>query len=178
MTTITVKEYLADRNAFYLADVRTASEYEEAHIEGAKLHALDAINPGEIGFKAQEKKILLSCLSGGRCVKAAKVLEAAGHDVAQLEGSIQGWEAAGQPVVRSTPSGLPLIRQVHITVSLINMTAALLALFINGNWAWVIVGTSAGLFIAGSTGYCGMGLILAKMPWNRSSSADKNCEGG
>ena len=58
------------------------------------------------------------------------------------------------------------------------MTAALLALFVNPNWAWVIVGTSAGLFLAGATGFCGMGLILAKMPWNRTVSAVDDCEAG
>lgn len=175
MTTITVKEYLADRNAFYLVDVRTASEYEEAHIQGAHSHPLDAINVGKIGFQAQGKKLLVSCLSGARAQKAAQLIKAAGHEVGCLEGSLQGWEAAGQPVVRSTPSGLPLIRQVHLTVSIINMTAALLALFINPAWAWVIVGTSTGLFLAGATGFCGMGLLLAKMPWNTTATKDDDC---
>ncbi|MGJ8671516.1 rhodanese-like domain-containing protein [Rubritalea sp.] len=170
MNTITVKEYLADRNAFYLADVRTPSEYEEAHIQDAKLHPLDALNTGEIRFKSQDKKLLLSCLSGARCVKAAKKLEAEGFEVAQLEGSLQGWEAAGEPVVRSSPSGLPLIRQVHLTVSIINIIAALLAIFVNPAWAWVLVGTGAGLFLAGATGFCGMGLLLAKMPWNKKTT--------
>ena len=178
MTTITVKEYLADRNAFYLVDVRTASEYSEAHIEGAHLHPLDSLNVAKLGFKAQGKKILVSCLSGARAQKAAKQITTAGQDVACLDGSLHGWEKEGQPVVRSTPSGLPLIRQVHLTVSIINMTAALLALFVNPNWAWVIVGTSAGLFLAGATGFCGMGLILAKMPWNRTDSAVDDCEAG
>ncbi len=178
MTTIPVKEYLADRNAFYLVDVRTASEFREAHIEGAHLHPLDSINAGKISFQAQGKKLLVSCLSGARAQKAAKQIADAGHEVACLEGSLQGWEKEGQPVVRSTPSGLPLIRQVHLTVSIINMTAALLALFVNPNWAWVIAGTSAGLFLAGATGFCGMGMLLAKMPWNRTDSKLDDCEAG
>ncbi|PQJ28039.1 rhodanese-like domain-containing protein [Rubritalea profundi] len=178
MTTIPVKEYLADRNAFYLVDVRTASEFSEAHIEGAHLHPLDSLNVAKLGFQAQGKKLLVSCLSGARAQKAAKQIAASGHEVACLEGSLHGWEKDGQPVVRSTPSGLPLIRQVHLTVSIINMTAALLALLINPAWAWVIVGTSAGLFLAGATGFCGMGLLLAKMPWNQTSPKSDDCEEG
>jgi rhodanese-related sulfurtransferase len=178
MTTISIQDYLANKDSYYLTDVRTPSEFEEAHIQDAHLHPLDAINTGEIQFKSQGKRVLLSCLSGGRCKKAAKTFEAAGIEIAELEGSLQGWEAAGQPVVRSTPSGLPLIRQVHLTVSIINITAALLALFVNPAWAWVLVGTGTGLFLAGATGFCGMGLILAKMPWNKKPALDDACEAG
>lgn len=178
MTTITVKEYLADRNAFYLVDVRTPAEYQEAHIQGANLHPLGSLNIGKVIFKSQGKKLLVSCLSGARAQKAAKLFAEAGHQVSCLDGSIQAWEKEGQPVVRSTPKGLPLIRQVHLTVSIINMVAALLAIFINPAWAWVLVGTSAGLFLAGATGFCGMGLILAKMPWNKKGPADDACADG
>ena len=178
MTTVTIKDYLASPESYYLADVRTPSEYEEAHITGANLHPLDDLNGGEILFKAQGKKILLSCLSGGRCQKAAQKLKQQDIELNELEGSLQGWEAAGQPVVRSTPSGLSLIRQVHLTVSSINIVAALLALFLNPSWAWVLVGTGVGLFLSGATGFCGMGLMLAKMPWNRKPSSSNACEAG
>lgn len=181
MNSISIKEYQSDSDSYYLADVRTPSEFEEAHILNAKLHPLDALNVGEVVFKSQEKKILLSCRSGARVKTAAKKFQAAGHEVFELEGSILGWEAAGQPVVRSTPSGLPLIRQVHLTVSIINVTAALLALFVNPAWAWVLVGTGVGLFLAGATGFCGLGLLLAKMPWNKPSKpkqAGAACDSG
>ncbi|MFC5050080.1 rhodanese-like domain-containing protein [Rubritalea spongiae] len=178
MDTITVKEYLTNRNAFYLADVRTPSEFVEAHIKDANLHPLDDINAGELRFKSQEKQILFTCLSGARAAKAAQKLESEGLKIALLEGSLQAWEAAGEPVVRNTPSGLPLIRQVHLTVSIINITAALLAIFVNPAWAWVLVGTGAGLFLAGATGFCGMGLLLAKMPWNKKPLQTDSCEAG
>lgn len=178
MTKITLKEYLADRNAFYLVDVRTPSEFEEAHIQNAQLHPLDSLNSKTLQFCSQDKKVLLTCLSGARCVTASKMLERDGIEVFQLDGSLQGWEAAGQPVVRHTPSGMPLIRQVHLAVSIINISAALLALFVNPAWAWVLVGTGLGLFLAGSTGFCGMGLILAKMPWNKTCSPNDSCQAG
>lgn len=167
MKTIRLEEYQKAPEQYYLVDVRTPSEFEEAHIHNANNHPLGSLKAGEINFKAGERQILLSCLSGGRCVKAAAELKGSELELAQLEGSLMGWEAAGYPVVRNTPTGLPLIRQVHLTVSIINITAALLALFVNPAWAWVLVGTGAGLFIAGATGYCGMGLMLAKMPWNQ-----------
>lgn len=169
MTSISIQEYQEKIGEYYLVDVRTPSEFAEAHIINAKLHPLDTLNVGEIGFKSQGKKILLSCLSGARAAKASQMFTASGHAVSCLEGSLQGWEAAGQPVVRSTPKGIPLIRQVMLTVSTINLTAAFLALFVNPAWTWVIVGTGVGLFIAGATGFCGLGLVLAKMPWNQPS---------
>ncbi|WP_018970093.1 rhodanese-like domain-containing protein [Rubritalea marina] len=167
MQTIPISDFTQSPEDYYLVDVRTPSEFEEAHILGAQNHPLGSLNPSEISFKSQGKQVVLTCLSGARCQKAASELAGSNLKLAQLDGSLMGWESAGQPVVRSTPSGIPLIRQVHLCVSTINLTAALLAIFVSSSWAWVLVGTGAGLFIAGATGFCGMGILLAKMPWNR-----------
>ena len=36
--------------------------------------------------------------------------------------------------------------------------------------------TGCGLLFAGITGYCGLALLLAKMPWNRSKTCGSYCE--
>ncbi|MFC4993321.1 rhodanese-like domain-containing protein [Rubritalea tangerina] len=178
MTTITIKEYLENPSAYYLTDVRTPNEFEEAHIEQAHMHPLDGLNAGEIRFKAQGKKVVLTCLTGARCKKAASALKKSGIELFALDGSLQAWEKAGHPVVRGVPKGLPLIRQVHITVGSINLIAAVMCATVSPLWIWVLIATACGLLLAGTTGFCGLGVVLAKMPWNRPAKDVEACSEG
>ena len=34
-------------------------------------------------------------------------------------------------------------------------------------WLWLSAFVGAGLVFAGVTGFCGLGLLLARMPWNK-----------
>jgi rhodanese-related sulfurtransferase len=150
-----------------LIDVRTPVEFAEAHIRGARLHPLDDLSADNVRAELGGRPALVTCLSGGRARKAAEKLEAAGVEADVLEGGLIGWEKAGLPVVRGTPKGMPLFRQVLLTVGLINLAAGALALGIDVRWAWVPVLTGCGMILSGATGFCGMALLLAKMPWNR-----------
>lgn len=164
MKTIGIEEYSLKSEEYLLVDVRTPSEFAEAHIHGAVSQPLDDLSAEGVRSQTQGKKVVFSCLSGARAQKAA---ERFGDEALVLEGSLQGWERKGLPVVRGTPKGLPLVRQVHLTVGVVNLAAALLALFVAPAWAWVVVLTGTGLFVAGATGFCGLGMVLARMPWNR-----------
>ena len=43
-------------------------------------------------------------------------------------------------------------------------------------WFLVVPGfVGCGLIVAGVTDWCGMGLLLAKMPWNRAGGASYVC---
>jgi hypothetical protein len=43
----------------------------------------------------------------------------------------------------------------------------LLAHFVNIHFIWLSGFVGAGLVFAGITDFCGMGLLLARMPWNK-----------
>lgn len=93
-----VEQELAD--GAQLLDVRTKKEWDEGHLEGAKL-----ITVTEDGFleKAKatldpEKDVVVYCRSGSRSAKAAEQLRAAGFTVHDLAGGIMAWEAAGKPI--------------------------------------------------------------------------------
>jgi hypothetical protein len=62
---------------------------------------------------------------------------------------------------------ISLERQVRITAGAIVFTRVLLARFVNFNFIWLAGFVGAGLVFAGVTDFCGMGLLLAKMPWNK-----------
>jgi hypothetical protein len=50
---------------------------------------------------------------------------------------------------------------------------------VHPNWVFLCAFFGAGLTMAGSTGWCGLAILMSKMPWNRvpgqSSCADGNC---
>jgi predicted branched-subunit amino acid permease len=62
---------------------------------------------------------------------------------------------------------MSLERQVRIAAGAIVLAGMLLARFVNCNFLWLSGFVGAGLIFAGLTDFCGMGLLLAKMPWNR-----------
>ena len=47
------------------------------------------------------------------------------------------------------------------------LTGALLSWFVHPAFVWLSAFIGAGLVFAGVTDTCGMGMMLAKMPWNR-----------
>ncbi len=51
------------------------------------------------------RRIILHCASGGRSALAADTLQQMGYqNVAHLDGGLNAWKAAGQPVESETPS--------------------------------------------------------------------------
>lgn len=81
-----------------LLDVREPDEWTAGHAPGAKHVPL-----GELGARVDElpkdRAIVAVCRVGGRSGKAAEALVNAGYDVVNLDGGMQAWDAAGQPVV-------------------------------------------------------------------------------
>jgi rhodanese-related sulfurtransferase len=174
MTTITPRK-LHDRlqhgEKLHLLDVRTPAEYEEIHIADTYLVPLDRLNATNLastnGF-AKDQPLYILCRSGNRAKQAAEKLEKSGYQQCQVvEGGTEAWAAAGLPVVRGTTKVISLERQVRIAAGAIVVTGALLAQFVNPAFIWLSGFIGAGLLFAGLTDWCGMGLLIAKMPWNQ-----------
>jgi hypothetical protein len=69
---------------------------------------------------------------------------------------------------------LPLMRQVQITVGFLSAAGAALALTVNLRFALIPLIIGCGLLFAGLTGFCGLAVLLAKMPWNKTSSGNSD----
>ena len=154
-----------------LLDVRTPGEYAAAHVPGAKLIPLDELDPAAFGRErnGDEAPVYVLCQSGGRARRAIEKLQAAGvQGCVLVAGGTQAWIDAGLPVNRGPSRVLPLMRQVQITVGFLGATGALLALTTNKLFALIPLVVGTGLLFAGLTGFCGLALLLAKMPWNQS----------
>ena len=107
------------------------------------------------------------CKSGGRSARAVEKLTAAGLDnVFGVDGGTDAWVAADLPIVRGR-GVISLERQVRIGAGLLVAIGTTLGLLIS---PWILalpLFVGCGLLFAGITDWCGMGLLLAKAPWNR-----------
>lgn len=183
VSTISCQEFapLSKKGGFDLIDVRTPMEFYEVHAVGSLNAPLDRLNPelimGSRGARAQEPLYVI-CRSGGRSAQACNAFVKAGFEnVVNIEGGTLAWVAAGLPVNRGTKKMISLERQVRIVAGLLIVAGTVLAATVS-SWFLVIPGVvGAGLTFAGMSNTCGMGMILAKMPWNKSLKV-QDCSGG
>jgi rhodanese-related sulfurtransferase len=152
-----------------LVDVREPIEHAEESITTAKLIPL-----GQLERRAAEinrdQPLVVMCRSGKRGSEALKKLQALGFTGARnLDGGILAWKSAGFPVATAGKKVFPLMQQVQLTIGLGVLTGAILALTVNPNWVFLCAFFGAGLTMAGSTGWCGLAILMSKMPWNRVS---------
>lgn len=173
MTTITPRQ-LHDRlqqgEKLPLLDVRTPAEHAELHVPGVQLVPLDRLDARLASQNgcAKDQPVFLLCRSGNRSKQAAEKLEKCGYThCCVVEGGTQAWAEAGLPVDRGTSKVISLERQVRITAGAIVLTGVLLAHFVNPAFIWLSGFVGAGLVFAGITDWCGMGMLIAKLPWNQ-----------
>ena len=174
MNTITPRQ-LHDRlqqgEKLHLLDVRTPAEHLEIHVPDVQLlplDKLDATTLASINGFAKDQPLHIFCRTGNRAKQAAEKLEKSGYGQCHVvEGGTMAWAEAGLPVNRGTSKVISLERQVRIAAGIIVLTGVLLAHFANPAFIWLSGFVGAGLIFAGITDRCGMGMLLAKMPWNQ-----------
>ena len=59
------------------------------------------------------------------------------------------------------------MRQVQLVIGLILIASSALALTVDKNFAFIPAFLGCGLTMAGATGWCGLAILLSKMPWNK-----------
>ncbi|MSR80006.1 MAG: DUF2892 domain-containing protein [Gemmataceae bacterium] len=156
--------------AVSLVDVRTPAEFGAAHVACAINIPLETITPEVIhkAFGSGAGLIHIICQSGVRggmaCEKLAGFLE-----TVNIEGGTGGWISAGLPVLLGKKA-MSLERQVRIAAGFLVISGVILGFWVHP-YAFGLAGfVGAGLMFAGITDTCGMGMILAKMPWNQRST--------
>lgn len=151
-----------------ILDVRTPVEFEAIHIAGSELMPLDQLDAERLKSDGIERVIV--CRSGNRATKAQQQLEAAGCSHFEvLEGGISAWEQAGLPVVRGK-AAISLERQVRIAAGFLVLSGVALGTWLNPWFYALSAFVGAGLIFAGITDWCGMGLLIARAPWNQRKS--------
>lgn len=93
-------ETVISSDSVQLLDVRTAEEFNEAHIDADSVINIDKLQPD---FMTKARKILkkdkpvaVYCRSGRRSADAAQLLAEEGYKVIDLDGGIIEWEKRGK----------------------------------------------------------------------------------
>ena len=167
---IHLQQLLDSHTGLNVIDVRTPVEFAEVHVPEARNEPLDQFDPKTLLASNQLSKdqpVYLLCRSGARATKAAEKLAKEGLDNAVVvEGGTLAWIDAGMPVTRGTTKVISLERQVRIAAGSFVLTGVLLAIFVHPYFIAIPAFVGTGLIFAGITDWCGMGLLLAKLPWN------------
>lgn len=165
-----LRRLLATGHPVRLLDVRTPGEFSAGHIDGAVNIPLDQLRP--VASQLNDPSLgplVVICQGGTRAANACEVLSGAGHHgPILLAGGMDAWRSAGGPSsqLRGTWS---LERQVRFTAGLIVLISIVASIV----WppARFLAGMlGAGLVFASVTNTCAMGMLLAKLPYNRGSS--------
>ncbi|MBF4135125.1 MULTISPECIES: rhodanese-like domain-containing protein [Streptomyces] len=101
---VSVDEALAitkgDQSDAVLLDVREKAEWQSGHAPNA-VHAplTGLVAGGALPAAARGRALVVICRSGHRSQQAAKLLAGRGADAVDVEGGMNAWAAAGNPVV-------------------------------------------------------------------------------
>jgi len=143
------------------------AEYKEKHIAGVRNVPLGTLESHLDEF-ANKQTVYVHCRSGNRGKQAIEKLIAAGvtAELVNVEGGITAWGEAGHPT-NSFTKRMPLMRQVFLAAGSLILIGFVGSYVVHEYFIFIIPLVGAGLMFSGLTGWCGMALLLAKMPWNK-----------
>ncbi len=163
------RDLTAENAAVIVLDVRTPSEFSARRAAGARNIPLDAIPATIAGEKLpKDATICVLCEKGGRAAIAAEHLLKSGHrNVHVVSGGTEAWALEGLPVEGTGRKAISIERQVRIGAGGLVLLGVILGFLVNPGFFALSAFIGAGLVFAGITDWCGMGLLLARAPWNR-----------
>lgn len=155
-------------------DVRTPGEFETVHIGGAYNVPLDLLREHRDDIARHlDQDVVLVCRSGQRAAQAEEALRGVGlPNVHVLDGGMAAWEGRGLAVRRGR-SRWDLERQVRLVAGSIVLSSVLSSLVVP-KLKWLAAGIGGGLTFAAVSNTCAMGMLLAKLPYNRGPVCDPN----
>ncbi len=169
-TVLTLNEKLGNQD-LHLVDVREYAEYAGGRVNGAKLLPLGDLEKRHAELD-HTKPIYVMCRTGRRSSEAKKKLNALGFtNVINVVGGFEAWKKEDLPFERDEKAPWALERQVRFVAGLLVLIGVLLSVFVHPYFVAIAGFVGAGLTFAGATDWCGMGLLLAKMPWNQQQAS-------
>lgn len=151
-----------------LVDVREHAEFAGGRVSGAKLVPLREIEKRHSELD-HTHTVYVMCRSGRRSAEAQKRLRSLGfHNVVNVRGGFEAWKSEDLPVEQDERAPWSLERQVRFIAGTIVVASVALAYLVSPHFMLVGGFVGAGLAFAGATDWCGMAMVLARMPWNRA----------
>lgn len=156
-------------HAAQVVDVRSPLEVSGESIEGSWNIPLEELEDRAAELAKAQGVVVLNCQSGNRALMAAQILQRRKFtNYRILLGGMKGWHKAGLPAKRGRKV-VSVMRQVQVAAGLLVLTGMALGTLVNPWFYALSAFVGAGLTFAGMSGFCGMALLLAKLPWNRVS---------
>ncbi|MCX2731211.1 rhodanese-like domain-containing protein [Saccharopolyspora sp. NFXS83] len=93
---------------FALLDVRENDEWAAGHAPGAVHIPMNEV-PQRLDELPEADQVYVVCRSGGRSARVTAYLNANGWDAVNVERGMNGWSAAGRPVVSDEPGAEPFV---------------------------------------------------------------------
>lgn len=161
---------LSEQGALLL-DVRSPAEYRSLHVQGAINLPLEKITPVAVKNLITENHknpvVVLLCASGSRARRAADRLESSDLKLTVITGGTNSCIQLGIPINRGKSKMISIERQVRIGAGFFVLTGVALGYWVNPAFYFLSGFIGAGLMFAGITDWCGMGMLLARAPWNK-----------
>lgn len=171
-TPISPKEASSQQqNGALVVDIRQADEFRREHLPDAVSLPLDELLAGKpVAQASAATTVIFHCQSGMRTQQNADALvrAVAPAKVMILEGGLNNWKREKLPTVEDKRQPRPLMQQVQIVAGSLILLGVVLGFAFDPRFFLLSGFVGAGLLFAGLSGWCGMALLLAKMPWNRS----------
>ncbi|MFT7637681.1 MAG: rhodanese-related sulfurtransferase [Candidatus Omnitrophota bacterium] len=172
MKKISMEEFESEFDASIGAqclDVREPSEYAQIHLKSFNLYPLSQLSEKSVEILKKSKPTYLLCRTGSRACQAADKLEKMGFtDLNVIEGGIGVFEGAGKPLIKGSSKVWGLERQVRFGAGTLVLLGIVLAKTVHPAGIFVSLFVAGGLVFSAVTDTCGMGMLLARMPWNQS----------
>lgn len=154
-----------------LIDVREPEEFQNEHIAYALSLPLSHFDESLAQMHiAPDKKIIMQCFKGARGEQACMHMQTASsckNRLYNMEGGISAWKQAGLPVIGKTAPPISIFRQVQMIAGSLIVLLIFIGFF-STSAGFIGAGMiGAALFFSGLSGWCGMALLLAGMPWNK-----------
>lgn len=162
-----LKAKLQSQAEILVVDVREPNERDAECIDGTCAIPLKDVCVAKLPKK--DGPIVIHCAGGRRSLMACETLlnEDPSLELYSLTGGIKAWKQSGGKVNSLGGHGISIPRQVQIAAGSLCLVGVLGGWIINP-WFYALAGfIGVGLTFAGISGWCGMGLLLQKMPWNK-----------
>ena len=156
-----------------ILDVRTAAEVKAAGLPDClhiPLHELTTERLKEEIIKSGKNgsHVYLLCQAGRRAEMAADQLKGTlDAELYVIEGGMNAVKQSNIQLQETWPKVIPLERQVRIVAGLLVIIGVVLGTWVSPVFYGVSAFVGAGLTFSGLTDICPMGMMIAKMPWNR-----------
>lgn len=155
-----------------ILDVRTAAEVKSLSLPGSLQIPLQELTAERLQAEISNSgksggRIYLLCQGGKRAEMAAGQLQGKiDAELIVIAGGIDALKSANAPLVEGK-GAISLERQVRIAAGFLVFSGVILGSLLNPGFYWLSGFVGAGLMFAGITDTCMLGMLLARMPWNR-----------